>query len=122
VEYDDEKPIDARLRALLATGSAGALEEQTLCALAEAGLLLWWPDHVARVSPASERPPGPLGVGVLDVHLDGQPSLSLRVVVHDELSRGAWRDAADLIVEAAREAMAKLRQPNEEDPRYEDHH
>jgi hypothetical protein len=94
----------------LAGGRSSEHEEQTVSTLAVASLRHAYPGAVACVAPAPGRPPGDLGLGVLDVRLSwpfsAEPPLVLRVVVHDELVRGQWRAASMAIGDAVREGLA----------------
>jgi hypothetical protein len=91
--------LDDGLATLFAARRSGPEEERVLCVLAEASLGLEWPALQAVVTPALDRPPGI--DGVLDVR---HPALTavVRVVVTDELARGAWREATDAIVDRVR--------------------
>lgn len=97
-------------RELAAGGRSSEHEEQTVCTLGAASLRHAYPGAVVCVGPAPGRPPGELGVGVLDVRLSwpfsAEPPLVLRVVVHDELVRGQWREASTAIGDAVREGLA----------------
>lgn len=94
----------------LAGGHASEREEQTVCTLAALSLRHAYPTAVVAVSPAPGRRSGALGLGTLDVRLSwpfsAEPALLVRVVVHDELVRGLWREASAGIADAVREALA----------------
>lgn len=88
------------LETLFGGGKSGPEEERVLCRLAEASLGLEWPTLLATVCPAPDRPPG--CEGVLDVRHQALGGGVVRVVVTDELARGAWREATELVVDRVR--------------------
>ncbi len=94
----------------LAGGGASEREELTVCVLALTSLRHAYPAAIVQVSQAPDRPAGALGLGTLDVRLSwpfsAEPALLVRVVVHDELERGLWREASTAIGDAVREALA----------------
>ncbi len=105
--FDDHDPIADALRALLDAKRSSEHEEHSLCMLAETTLRLACPGAVVSVAPAPDRPRG--AIGVLEVRivwpLRPEPSVVARVVVCDELARGAWREASIAIGDAVRAAL-----------------
>ena len=106
-----EKQPVATESALGAGGRSSEHEEQTVCTLAVASLRHAYPGATVLVGPAPGRPPGDLGVGVLEVRLSwpafsAEPPITARVVVHDEIVRGNWREASAAIGDAVRAKLA----------------
>lgn len=101
--------VGAASRLVLAADRSSLLEETTVCRLAESSLRLAYPGVTPSVTPAPERPDG--AVGVLDVLLTWRdrtaPPLGVRVVVHDEIARAAWREVSAAIGDAVRAALAR---------------
>lgn len=106
--------LDDDVREALGAERSGDLEERSLCMLAETGLRLTHADAGVLVEPAPDR--APHAFGVLDVWVvplgPGAP-ISVRVVVHDELARGLWHEAIEIIDDAVRAAVV-ARNENEE--------
>lgn len=78
-------------------------EERIVCRYAETALRLAYPGSRPRVEPAPGRPE--VAIGALRVTLswpDGSAPLVVPVVIHDELTRAAWREAATAIGDAVR--------------------
>lgn len=101
-------PIDKATAALLGEQSRSALiEEGIVCRYAEVNLRLAYPASAPRVEPAPGRPE--VAIGALRVTLwpEGGARLVVAVVIHDEIARGAWREAATAIGDAVRAALAK---------------
>jgi hypothetical protein len=92
-------------RTLKQADAVSAVDERTVCRYAEVTLRLAYSGHPA-VTPAVVDPPLR---GVLDVRLEwperDEPPLAVRVVVHDEIARGAWREVATAIGDAVRAAL-----------------
>lgn len=84
-------------------------EVTTVCAYAETSLRLAYPGAHPTVAPALDPAGAGFPRGVLDVrlewHASGEPALTVRVVVHDEIARGAWREASNAIGDAVRSAL-----------------
>lgn len=107
----EHHPLTAALARELAVGRSSEREETTVCMLAAASLRHTYPGATVAVTPAPDRPRGELGLGVLDVRIAWpfgvERAVIERVVVHDELQRGLWRDASVAICDAVRAALAK---------------
>lgn len=107
MSFDDHDRMGRGARAVLDAARSSELEERSACLLAETHLRLAYPGAVATVAPAPGRPPGALGV--LDVRLAWPTStaapLVARVIIADELARGAWREASIAIGDAVRAAL-----------------
>lgn len=121
--FDDEAPIPRGLRAEFGAQAPTnpALDERALCRYAESALRLAYRGTAPKVTAAPDRPPQ--AFGALDVRLEwpGRPDqhpLTVRVVVADELARGAWREAATAIGDAVRAAFA-ARRPADPPPKRE---
>jgi hypothetical protein len=100
--------VEVGTRRILTPTVAPEHEETTVRALAEASLRLAYPGSRPSVTPAPDRPEGMFGV--LDVRLDWSdpavPPITVRVVVHDEMARAAWREVANAIGEAVRTELS----------------
>lgn len=96
----------ARLGTIATTALAAALHEQTVCALAAASLRPLYPSHTVTVVPARGR----AFIGMLDVVLARRPTSHtlVRVIVNDELARGALTAAVGAITAAVAEARRAL--------------
>src|SRR4051812_6807647 len=102
------------LREALGAERSGALEERSLCLLAATGLHLAYADSAVVVEPAPDRAPHAFGVlDVFVVPLGPRAPIEVRVVVHDELARGLWHEAIEIIDDAVRAAIV-ARNENEE--------
>lgn len=88
-------------------GAVSEAEENTVCAYAETSLRLAYRGSNPSVTPAPVAPGDVPLRGVLDVRLEwpGEAPLTVRVVVHDEMARGAWRDVSIAIGDAVRAAL-----------------
>ncbi len=89
------------LRAVVSEG-----DETVVCRYAETSLRLAYRGARPTVTPALDA----VGVrGVLDVRLEWpethEPPIDVRVVVHDEIARGAWREVSNAIGDAVRAAL-----------------
>jgi hypothetical protein len=119
--FDDHDPFGEALRALLDAERSSELEERSLCLLSEASLRLAYPGATSNVGPAPDRVKG--ATGVLEVRLVWplrvEPPLVVRVVVHDELARGAWREASIAIGDAMRAALLARDTSDDSEPKRE---
>jgi hypothetical protein len=114
MSFNDHDPIGRGARAVLDASRASELEEHSFCLLTETSLRLAYRGATTEVGPA----PGRVALGVIDVRLSWSPEVApplvVRVVISDELARGAWRQASVAIGDAVRAALLERNQEKRE--------